>query len=200
VSSLGAVDPHGAGAGRLYLASGVSGKALGSFAGLAFVLVSHDAMERLRGKNLCATFNLVEAVQTVGPVSTVSSPLATAVYEALRRWYEGAPGRESRYRHYAELGRWVRAKMREAGLEPMAHEAFAAPTVTTFVLPDAGFARRCSREGFTIAHESDYLRTRGWGQFATMGELDEAALAPLFGALQDAGSGLASDGLALVTV
>jgi aspartate aminotransferase-like enzyme len=199
VSSLGAADPHGEGAGRLYLGSGVSGKALGSFAGLAFVFVSGDAMERLSGKNLCATFNLVEAVETVGPVSTVSSPLATAVYEALRRWYEGASGSESRYRHYAGLGRWVRGKMRAAGLEPMAHEAFAAPTVTTFVLPDAGFARRCSREGFTIAHESDYLQTRGWGQFATMGELDEVALAPLFRSLQDADVEATSDCMHLAT-
>jgi aspartate aminotransferase-like enzyme/N-acyl-L-homoserine lactone synthetase len=184
VSSLGAVDPHGAGTGRCFLASGVSGKALGSFAGLAFVFVSEQATEKLRGKNLCATFNLMEALACVGPVSTVSSPLVTAVYAALRRWYDGKRGRESRYRDYEALGRWVRGQMREVGLAPMAQEEDAAPTVTTFVLPDAVFARHCLREGFTIAHESDYLRTRGWGQFATMGELDEGLLAPLFESLR----------------
>ena len=184
VSSLGAVDPHGSGTQRLFLASGVSGKALGSFAGLAFLFISDQAMQRLDGKTLCPTFDLVEAVRTSGPVSTVSSPLVFAVYEALRRNYCGVAGREARYQHYRELGKWTRAQIREIGLGTLAAEETAAPTITTFPLPSTGFPRQCLRAGFRIAHESDYLRAHKWGQIATMGNLDRAALEPLFAALQ----------------
>src|SRR6266568_107347 len=184
VSSLGAVATDAAGKGELFLASGVSGKALGSYAGLAFVFVSEHAIDRLEGKTLCPTFDLTEAVRSAGPVSTVSSPLVSAVYEALRENYCGFAGRAARYEQYAELGRWTRAQIREAGLAVLAAEEDAAPTVTTFSLPAKDFSRRCLRAGFKIAHESDYLRSREWGQVATMGNLDRAALEPFFAALQ----------------
>lgn len=183
VSSIGAVDTLGVGEG-LFLASGVSGKALGSFAGLAFVFVPVKALARLQGKLLCPTFDLIEAVATRGPVSTVSSPLLMAAHEALSEKYASGPARTERFRHYAELGRWTRTQIRDAGLVPLASEENAAPTITTFALPTGGFARDCLRAGFRIAHESDYLRKRAWGQIATMGELDRAGLEPLFAALQ----------------
>ena len=184
VSSLGVVATDAAGKGGLFLGSGVSGKALGSYAGLAFVFVSEHAVDRLEGKTLCPTFDLVEAVRSAGPVSTVSSPLVSAVYEALRENYCGSAGRADRYRQYAELGRWTRAQLRGVGLAVLAAEENAAPTVTTFPLPSKDFARRCLRAGFRIAHESDYLRTRGWGQVATMGNLDRSALEPFFADLE----------------
>ncbi len=188
VSSIGAVDPYRPEDNhrdRLFLATGVSGKALGAYAGLAFIFVSSEARSRLQGKNLCHTFDLVEAVRNSGPISTVSSPLVRAVCEALRQDYSGGAGRAARYRHYRELGQWTRSKIREAGLIPLASEASAAPTITTFPLPSLGFARQCLRAGFRIAHESDYLRTRNWGQIATMGNLNRAALEPLFAFLHE---------------
>jgi hypothetical protein len=42
------------------------------------------------------------------------------------------------------------------------------------------------RAGFRIAHESEYLRTRGWGQIATMGDLDRVRLEPLFAWMAEA--------------
>jgi aspartate aminotransferase-like enzyme len=188
VSSMGAADVHGAGDGRCFLASGVSGKALGSYAGLGFVFVSASAMERLDGTMLPATFDVMEAAKTVGPVTTVSSPLVAAAYEALRLRYDGSAAVEARLSEYEELGRWTRARMREVGLMPLVSEDDSAPTVSTFVLPTPDFARRCMRAGFRIAHESDYLRTRGWGQIATMGDLDRVRLEPLFAWMAEAGS------------
>jgi aspartate aminotransferase-like enzyme len=184
VSSLGAAEPHGSGMERLFLASGVTGKALSSYAGLAFVFVSPEAIDRLESKALCPTFDLVEAVRSTGPMSTVSSPLVSAVYESLRQNYNGSEGRDTRYSQYETLGRWARAQIREAGLVPLAAEKIAAPTVTTFPLPYAGFPQHCLRAGFRIAHESDYLNERGWGQIATMGNLERKSLEPLFVALR----------------
>lgn len=183
VSSLGAVDLDGAAHG-MFVASGVSGKALGSYAGLAFVFLSQQAIELLQGKMICPTFDLIAAVRSAGPVSTLPSPLVLAACEALRENYVGRAGRRMRYRHYEELGRWARGKIREAGLVPLAAEEDAAPTITTFPMPSQGFVQECLRAGFRIAHESDYLKAREWGQIATMGNLDRAMLEPFFTALQ----------------
>lgn len=180
VSSMGAAHVHGAGDARCFLASGVAGKALGSYAGLAFVFVSADAMERLEGSELPATFDVMEAAKAAGPVTTVSSPLVTAAHEALRLRFDGCAAVEARIRQGEQLGRWTRERLREVGLMPLVREEHAAPIVTTFALPSANFARRCARAGFRIAHESDYLQRRGWGQIATMGDVDQRRLEPLF--------------------
>ena len=185
VSSFGAVELNEAGR-RLFIASGVSGKALGSYAGLAFVFVSQQAIEALQGKTICPTFDLVAAVRSAGPVSTLPSPLVLAACEALRENYSGASGRSARYAHYDELGRWTRDQIRKAGLVPLAAEVNAAPTITTFPLPSLEFPYECLRAGFRIAHESDYLKARDWGQIATMGNLNRAAVEPLFESIRAA--------------
>ncbi|HWG18976.1 MAG TPA: aminotransferase class V-fold PLP-dependent enzyme [Terracidiphilus sp.] len=182
VSSLGAVDTREA--GNLFLGSGVAGKALGSYAGLSFVFASSSALERLAGKQLCPTFDLAQAAAQEGPVSTVSTPLVSAVCEALRQNFFDAEACDRRFEHHRELGTWIRARIRELGLNPLAAEQDAAPTITSFPLPSPGFAGRCERAGFRIAHESEYLRTRGWGQIATMGNVTRASLEPLFEGLK----------------
>jgi aspartate aminotransferase-like enzyme len=182
VSSLGAVDTCDAGQ-RLFLASGVSGKALAAYAGLAFVFVSHEALVKLGGETICPTFDLAGALRSAGPVSTLPSSLLMATLGALREHYDGATGRKIRYEHYNELGRWTRMRIREIGLERLAAEQDAAPTISTFPLLSPDFAQECLRAGFLIAHESDYLRKRNWGQIATMGHLDRNSLEPLFDAV-----------------
>ena len=189
VSSMGAADAHSVGDARCFLASGVSGKALGSYAGLAFVFVSADAMERLEGSALPATFDVMEAVKTPGPVTTVSSPLVSATHEALLLKYNGGAGFRARVAEYEALGRWTRERMREIGLALLAREEHAAPVVTTFALPSGDFVRRCARAGFRIAHQSEYLERRGWGQIATMGDVNRNRLEPLFGWMAAAGAG-----------
>jgi aspartate aminotransferase-like enzyme len=183
VSSLGAVELRGFGP-QLFLASGVSGKALGSYAGLAFVFLSARAAGLLRGAEICPTFDVVGSAESIGPVTTLPSPIVIAALEALRASYDGDAARSSRYRLYEDLGRWARMRIRESGLEILADEADAAPTITTFPLPSGKFARECLQAGFRIAHESNYLQKRRWGQIATMGDLDRAALEPLFAHMQ----------------
>ena len=183
VSSLGAVNTCEVGQ-QLFLASGVSGKALGSYAGLGFVFTSQEAIDQLAGKKVCPTFDLVAAVRSTGPVSTLPSPLIKAALQALRENYDGQANAVARYMHYEEMGRRAREMMRKAGLELLSTERDAAPTIATFPLPSAGFAQECLCAGFRIAHESDYLRTRGWGQIATMGNLNWENLEGLFAAVK----------------
>jgi hypothetical protein len=47
-------------------------------------------------------------------------------------------------------------------------------------LPSPAFPRKCLQAGYKISHESEYLAGRNWGQIATMGNLDQARLEPLF--------------------
>ena len=180
VSSIGAINIEAA---PLFLASGVSGKAIGSFAGLALVFASDEALDLVRGRELCPTFDLNEAVRTEGPMSTLSSPLLLAICEALRQNFATPSACNQRFMHHRDLGRWVRCKIRRAGLQVLASEANAAPTITTFPLPSHAFPRHCLRTGFQIAHESEYLRSRQWGQIATMGQLNRSILQPFFDAL-----------------
>jgi aspartate aminotransferase-like enzyme/GNAT superfamily N-acetyltransferase len=180
VSSLGAVDPH---AGfDLFLASGVSGKALGAFAGLSFVFVSSQAHDLLQGKALCPSFDLLAATQVTGPVSTVPTPLVAALAAALELHFSTPEACSARYAHHFALGQWTREQLRRVGLKVLCNTENAAPTITTLAKP-SGFAGACLRHGFRIAHESDYLRARNWGQIATMGELTREMLDPLFDGL-----------------
>jgi aspartate aminotransferase-like enzyme len=178
VSSVGAVRIRDE-AGSLLMASGVSGKSIGSYAGLAFVGVSETARRLLRGKELPPSFDLTRMLDTQGPVSTVPSPLLYALSTALQQ-YGSAEAAEERFREYERLGLEVRRGLRAAGMTPLAQEWHAAPNITTFVLPHDEFANECSREGFQIAHESAYLATRSWGQVATMGNISREEVMRFF--------------------
>ena len=153
VSSLGAVPVDLDG---VWLASGVSGKALGSFAGVGMVFASEVPAARKGPVYL----DLAAALQTEGPRFTFSSPLLAALDVAL--------GVE---RDYAALGGLVRSKLREIELEPMVEERLAAPTVTTFVPPTSTFTERAKELGYWLGGESGYLRKRGLVQIATMGAI-----------------------------
>jgi aspartate aminotransferase-like enzyme len=183
VSSLGAVDMNILKPGlndTLFLATGVSGKALAAYAGLSFAFLSEEALHQLSGKELCPSFDLPAAAQTTGPLFTISSPLLFALVEALRQNYSSDARRLARYTHYHSLGQWTRRQIRDNGLTPLAQDEIAAPTITTFPLPSPAFPRQCLQAGYKISHESEYLARHRWGQIATMGNLDQAQLEPLF--------------------
>jgi len=179
VSSLGAAEIASA-AGNLLMASGVSGKSLGAYAGLGFVYLSAECRSLLAGKRLCPTFDLLRMYETRGPLTTVPSPLLLALSRALEMNYATADDTARRVREYRALGQAVRRSLRAAGMDPLAPESIAAPNITTFVLPGEDFADRCLEAGYQIAHESGYLLSRGWGQIATMGNVTPELLAPLF--------------------
>lgn len=179
VSSLGAVamESHPE---ALWMVSGVSGKSLGAYAGLAFVYANAACRHALARTELCPSFDLTHMLNAEGPVSTVASPALLALACALEQNYETEEARMRRCGEYRRLGESVRCAMRAAGLEPLAAEAIAAPNITTFPLPYPQFVEDCRRAGYVIAHESPYLVTRGWGQIATMGDVTEEKLEPLF--------------------
>jgi len=127
VSSLGAVPLD---LGGVHLASGSSGKALGSYAGLG-VVFARDAAGLPMGGRVPGYLDLRAAMSARGPRFTFPSPLVAALDRALEP-YDTAAGRAARYAGYEALGRRVRSGLRSLGLEPVAGEGCASPVMTSF--------------------------------------------------------------------
>jgi aspartate aminotransferase-like enzyme len=166
VSSLGAVPVSLDG---VWLASGVSGKALGSYAGVAMVFASEVPQRERPGPTY---LDLGAALRTEGPRFTFASPLLAALEAAL----ECLPD-------YSAMGGLVRGKLHSIDVPPLVEGPPAAPTVTTFAPPAAGFAERCKKLGYWIGGESGYLHRRGLVQIATMGAVMAAHIEDLFSGL-----------------
>jgi aspartate aminotransferase-like enzyme len=172
ISSLGTVPVDLAG---VRLASAVSGKGLGSFAGMSMVFHDHEiapapGLPRYLDLGCYATEDEVPY--------TVCSNLVAALRAAL-----GRQRFAERFSHLADLAAWLRAALREQGLCILAPDDHASPAVTTIVLPPE--ARSCrvgsalEERGFELSHASSYLRERNWIQICLMGEHGRDDLAPL---------------------
>jgi aspartate aminotransferase-like enzyme len=180
VSSLGAVSLEGC---RPSLASGVSGKALGAYAGLAMVFADEATLRETAFDKVPATFDLAQNIAQRTPMYTVASPQLLALRRALDENYADAGSRARRFAHYCTLGAWVRTMLRRRGLPVLVDDETAAPVICTFSLPSRHFARRCGDLGFQIAHESGYLEERSWGQISIMGDLTQQDIEGVFDAM-----------------
>jgi aspartate aminotransferase-like enzyme len=180
VSSLGAVPLD---LRDVYLATGASGKSLGAFAGAAVVFADAPALAGVDWERVPGYLDLRATLTTVGPRFTFPSPTLLALEAALAA-YATPEQAQARYRHYAELGAFVRDRLREMGFDPLADEEHACPVVTTFAPPgletSEAFVARCRAGGFEIGGQSGYLAERRLVQIATMGAVTRAACAPLF--------------------
>ena len=180
VSSLGAVPLPEQG---VWMSTGVSGKSLGAYAGLAFVFASPQALEQTSAASFPASMDVAAAAAQSGPQFTVASPLLFALETALRPFASAETARE-RWARQQSLGRSVRSQLRQMGIQPLAGETDAAPSVTTFPIPSDSFVEKCRRAGFELGSESGYLLKRRWAQIATMGAVDSADLDRLFAGLR----------------
>lgn len=180
VSSLGAVELD---LSEVFLATGATGKSLGSYAGAALVFADGARLPDVDSARVPSYFDLTAALESTGPRFTFPSPTLQALAAALEEY--ASPDRaQARYAHYAALGAFVRAQLRAAGMEPLANDDHASPVVTTFAPPrgcgSQAFVRRCQRWGYAIGGESGYLSERRLVQVATMGAVSQEACAPLF--------------------
>lgn len=180
ISSLGAVPLDLCG---VYLATGATGKALGAYAGLAIVFADTATLGHLDTSRVPSYLDLPTALASDGPRYTFPSPTLRAVDAALAEYAAPANAR-ARYEHYAALGAFVRGRLRQAGLPPLADEACACPVITTFAPPaaesSAAFVARCQAWGFAIGGQSQYLAERRLVQVATMGAITRDDCIPLF--------------------
>ena len=176
VSSLGAVEVD---LSEVYLAASSSGKALGSFAGLALVFAGPGALDGLATDRVPACLDLNQAIRsrTSGPGTTIGSPGVVALDRALDP-FARAVDRSIAFQKAADLGCRMRRGLVNLGLPPLVAERWSSPVVFTFALPEGwtgtAFSNACRAIGFEVATASPYLQARGWAQVATMGAVSVA--------------------------
>ena len=164
ISSLGtlAVDLSG-----VYLASGVSGKGLGSYAGLSLVFHDHPLLPA--PGRLARYLDLGLYAERGGIPFTVSSNLVHALHAAV-----SGTDWPSRHAEVARVGAWLRQGFTSVGLEVLAPADRASPAVLTIPLPDEvsskAVGRQLERAGYLLSYNSRYLLDRNWIQVCLMGE------------------------------
>jgi aspartate aminotransferase-like enzyme len=175
VSSLGATPID---LGGVAFASGVSGKGLAAFPGLA--LVFHGAPV-VSASTLPRYLDLGHYAEHGGLPFTLSSNLLYALKAALDR-FEGP----AHFDRIESLAAQLREGLGSLGLTPVARRsAFAA--VTTLELPASHHAldlgRRLEEAGYLVNYRSEHLVPRNWLQICLMGDCTSAQVAELLQAL-----------------
>jgi aspartate aminotransferase-like enzyme len=169
ISSLGAVPLD---LSEVFLATGSSGKALGSYAGAALVFADPAVNALVDRARVPSYFDLASALEAKGPCYTFPSPLLLALETALEP-YATPEQAQAVFARYAELGRYVRQRLRRLDLTPLAEEEHACPVLTTFTPPggesSTKFVERCLSWGIALGGQSGYLAERRLVQIATMG-------------------------------
>ncbi|WP_147532578.1 aminotransferase class V-fold PLP-dependent enzyme [Bacillus marasmi] len=164
ISSLGTVPIDLAG---VYLASGVSGKALGAFTGLSFVFHQHHVMPSKRLPNYI-DLGLYEDNDSI-PFSH-SSNLINALHTAIQM------DNDARIRKINQRYHLIRNHLEERGMEILAPINHASPIIMTVVIPKSisstAIGELIRYQGYQLHYRSDYLRERNWIQIATIGDYD----------------------------
>lgn len=185
VSSIGVVPVDLRG---VYLASGVSGKAIAAMAGLA--LVFHDGDVR-RSARLPRYLDLSLYAEAEGVPFTQPSTLLRALHVATEMTLARGDFSELR-----SLAGWMRRELEALGLRPLAAEDVASPGIITLALEPGDDAQALgdalALSGFALSYRSEYLRHRNWIQIALMGECSRQKLERLLHALKRLRGGAAA--------
>lgn len=178
ISSIGTlpVDLRG-----VYLASGASGKGLRSYPGVALVFYDHPVAPV--AQKLPRYLDLGYYAGQEGIPFTFSSNLLYALHAALRgvNW-------DKRFAEVRETSTWLRAQLRELGMNLVADATSNAPAVITIQLPPpltaAETGRLLKEAGFLVSCNSGYLRGKNWIQICLMGEIAREKVVALLNALK----------------
>ncbi len=164
VSTIGTVPVN---LSRVFFASGVSGKGLGSLAGLAMVFYHHSLKPAPR--QLPRYLDLGYYAEHSGIPFTHSSNLLKALEIALKR-RQRAGSLEAKQ----SMSAWLRRELQQRGFRLIASEVPTSPAVVTVALPESLSSERIGWQleeaGFQLSYRSEYLRRRNWVQICLMGE------------------------------
>jgi aspartate aminotransferase-like enzyme len=184
ISSLGAVPLD---LREVFLATGATGKSLGSYAGLGIVFASGQDLAHLDTSRVPSYLDIPAILASEGPRYTFPSATVRALDVALDAYRTPAMA-QTQYDRYAALGVYVRQRLRHMKLPLLARDAWACPVITTFAPPGdesaATFVALCRSWGFAIGGQSQYLMERRLVQIATMGAVTHVDCEPLFDRLE----------------
>ncbi|WP_108671927.1 aminotransferase class V-fold PLP-dependent enzyme [Peribacillus acanthi] len=165
ISSIGAVplDLEG-----IYLASGVSGKAIGAYTGLSFVFHNHHILE---------SYKLPKYLDLGFYQSNDSIPFSHSsnLIDALLVALKGI--NEERYFKIINRYKKIRRSIESIQLKVLSEERASSPVIITIELPSMISSRTIGDllkfQGYQLHYESTYLQQKNWIQIACIGELDD---------------------------
>ena len=162
ISSIGAVpiDLNG-----VYLASGVSGKALSAFTGLSFVFHQHSVKP---SKKLAKYLDLGIYAENDSIPFSHSSNLLDALWMSLSLFTN------DRFQKIRSTYLLMRERVEKIGLSIVSSDQHASPTIITIVIPSNISSVEVGEilyyQGYQLHYESEYLRKNNWIQIACIGD------------------------------
>jgi acyl-phosphate glycerol 3-phosphate acyltransferase len=178
ISSIGLVPVDLSG---VYLASGVSGKGLGSYPGVSMVYYDRPIEQATGaggGPRLPRYLDLGYYAKCEGVPFTISSNLVYALKAAVDHFDPA-----KRFAHLADMGAWLRAELRAMDFRILAPDEHACPPVITIVPPEGVNALRMGERlesaGYLLSYRSEYLVKRNFIQICLMGECTKELVAPV---------------------
>lgn len=168
ISSIGAVPIDFSG---VYLASGVSGKAIGAFTGLSFVFHQHivEPSSRLPKYMDLGLYNRDNSI----PFSHSSN-----LIEALNTALQFNP--LERYDKIKQTYHAIKNQLEKNGLSLLIPEEQASPMIMTIEIPalisSVEIGEILYYHGYQLHFESCYLREKNWIQIATIGNYTEETI------------------------
>lgn len=176
ISSLGNVPVD---LSRVHLATGVSGKGLASFPGLAFVFHA-EAIEP--SPHLPQYLDLGSYARSESVPFTTSTNLFAALSTSLAR-----SARRNGFAKRRRLAAWLRPRLESLGFAVMAPEAIAAPMVMTLLPPPGvqalALGAALEARQIWVSYRSGYLMERNLLQVCLMGEHHRGELEELLNVL-----------------
>lgn len=169
ISSIGTVPIN---LSKVYLASCVSGKGLGSLPGLAMVFYNHYISPTGAGHKLPRYLDLGFYAEKKGIPFTLSSNSLYALSAAVAEQDWG-----QRFNKIAAWSRQLRHDVQKLGLSILVPAVHASPAVITVVLPanlsSLEVGMLLEDNDILISYRSDYLLKRNWIQLCMMGEIEQ---------------------------
>jgi aspartate aminotransferase-like enzyme len=167
ISSLGAIDVDLDG---VFLATGVSGKAIRALTGLSFVFHQHEVQPSVRLPKYLdlGTYMAKESI----PYSQ-SSNLLEALLAALEQI------NKETFENVVKTHTFLKNKLKESGFTIIS-EGNISPIILTIEIPDPISSTLIGdilyNHGYQLHYESDYLQRRNWIQIACIGNYEAGDL------------------------
>jgi aspartate aminotransferase-like enzyme len=176
ISSIGNVPVD---LSAVHLATGVSGKGLASFPGLALVFHREPIAA---APHLPHYLDLGSYADSESIPFTTSTNLVAALAASLARF-----ARDDGFARRRELAAWLRPRLEKLGFAVLAREEIAAPMVLTLTPPPGvralALGETLEAQGIWLSYRSGYLVERDLLQVCLMGEHGRGELEELLEAL-----------------
>ncbi|OUB06462.1 GNAT family N-acetyltransferase [Bacillus thuringiensis serovar yunnanensis] len=176
ISSIGAISLDLQG---VYLASGVSGKAIGSYTGLAFVFHNHSIFP---SEDIPSYLDVGRYFITNSIPYTQSWNLLFALQEALKKYDDF-----TRYENIKKCYVYTEKKLHEMGLKIVAPKEHASFLILTVGLGDTYCSETVgdslALQGYILHYKSAYLREKNWMQIACFNPYKERELKMMLSSL-----------------